>query len=152
MLKRNKSNTVKKNVRWRAINTVPPPPSPDMSVNTLVGHSTSFMLRQFIKLDPNGSGGVSPVIDVSAAEAAAALTRSLPNIQATEPEWPQPSPPTLKKRGSVDIPIVVLQGNDVRDSDQFGGRVIVNVNNQVKPQQDSHSQSQVVPQQKEDGK
>jgi len=144
MLKRKQSTSAKKNVRWRAVHTNPPPPSPDMSVGAmLVGHSTSFMLRQFISPNPVDSRATSPAIEIS-AEAAVALTRSLPNIQAVEPEWPEPSPPSSrwkKRTESVDIPVVVL-GNDVRDADHR----VQDVQEEVDGKKQDH-QPQVVPQQ-----
>ncbi|XP_059479345.1 bestrophin-4-like isoform X1 [Neocloeon triangulifer] len=107
LLKRKHSNSTKKNVRWRAVQqTDVPPPSPDMSVNALVEHSTAFMLRQMI-------GPVTGGAEIEkGAVGAVALTRSMPNIQATDvevdSEWPQASPPR-KRTESVHVPKEVIK-------------------------------------------
>ncbi|CAB3359050.1 Hypothetical predicted protein [Cloeon dipterum] len=101
LLKRKHSNSTKKNVRWRPVQqTDVPPPSPDMSVNALVEHSTNFMLQQLLNADPKAA-------DKEKAAEAGSLTRSMPNIQTTtdcsvDSAWPQRSPPR-KRTESVHV-------------------------------------------------
>ncbi|KAF4532958.1 hypothetical protein B566_EDAN000646 [Ephemera danica] len=97
-----KHSAGKKNVRWRAITTVrPPPPSPENSVGALVEQSSSFMLQQFINplIDMDGRDGSPSSTALNDTELT--VSRSMPNIGGSsraDEIWPEPLPPPRWKK------------------------------------------------------